>query len=252
MSIHDIALKVGKSLRSNSPTILTALGVSGVVGTAYLAGTASYTAALMLSSDPRGQWVDGKFIKAELTKKEQFKTIWKLYIPAATSGVVSVACVLGANRIGTKRAAAAGALLTVSERAFTEYKDKVIEELGVKKEQAVRDAIAQDRVNANPPPAQMIVIGSGKTVCYESHTGRYFECNMETLRRAENEINHQMLSENEANLNDFYHLVGLENTTSSSRSGWNSDKLMKLEFSSCISPDGQPCITFDYNYIVPF
>lgn len=252
MSIHEIALKVGKTLRSNSPTILTGLGVSGVLGTAYLAGKAAYASAEVLNADARGQWIDGVFHKAKLTKKEQFKTVWKLYIPATASGVVTVACVIGANRIGTKRAAAAYSLLGISERAFTEYKDKVVEELGVKKEQAVRDAIAQDRVNANPPPAQMIVLGSGKVICYEAHTGRYFECNMETLRRAENDINAQMLRENEATMNDFYHLVGLDGTTSSGGSGWNVDKLLKLEFSSVISPEGQPCLTFEYNYVVPF
>lgn len=251
MSIHDIALKVGKSLRSNSPTILTGVGISGVLSTAYLTARAAYASYDVLNLDSKGEWREGVFYPTKLSKKEQFKKVWKLYVPAAASGIVTTTCIVGANRIGTKRAAAAYSLLTVSERALSEYREKVIEEIGVKKEQAIRDTIAQDRVNA-APPAQMIVVGTNKVLCFEGHTGRYFESNMETLRRAENDINAQMFRDNEANLNDFYHLVGLEPTSTSSRTGWNVDKMLKLQFSSVISPDGQPCLAFEYNYVVPF
>jgi len=239
MSLNSILKRVERTVQSNSPAILAGIGVSGTISTAYLAAKAGYEI---------GGW---NYQFQELPKKEKIKACWKKYIPAGISGAITIGCVVSATRIGHKRAAAAYSLLTVAERSFTEYKEKVVEQLGEKKEQAIRDEIAQDRVNNNPPK-DVIVMGTGNVLCQETHTGRYFNCDMETLRKAENKINHQLISQNEANLNDFYYLVGLEPTSFSSVTGWNVDRQLELRFSTALTPDGRPCITFDYNYIIPF
>jgi hypothetical protein len=71
---------------------------------------------------------------------------------------------------------------------------------------------------------------------------------METLRKAENELNARLLAHDYATFDDFYYMVGLTRTSSSSQIGWKSDKLMKLEFSTVLTEDGRPCLSFDYNY----
>jgi hypothetical protein len=185
-----------------------------------------------------------------LTKKEKVKLVWKHYIPTAISATLTIGSIITGARIGMKKTAAAYSVLAVTERAFDEYKTKVVEELGEKKEKAIRDEIAQDHVNENQPGA--IVVGAGSVLCQEMHTGRYFNCDMETLRRAENRINSKLIREVEATLSDFYYMVGLPTTSYSSRTGWDCDKMMYLQFSTSITEDGRPCLVFDYNYVRPF
>ena len=231
--------RAGQVLKSNSPAILTALGVSGTVTTAYLTGKASYRAARRLSEEP-----------AWLSNREKVELVWDLYVPAAVSGAVTIGCIVGATRVSSKRAAAAYSLVTLSEKAFEEYREKVVEKLGERKEQEVRDEIAQSRVNANPP-GSAIVVGSGNVLCCELFTMRYFQSDMESLRKAENNINAKLNSHDYATLDDFYYMIGLGFTSDSGSIGWESDRLMSLDFTTTLSPDGKPCLAFGYNYTRP-
>lgn len=244
MNLHGLLQRVDKSLKQNSPAILTGIGVSGVITTAYLTGKGATEATRRIDQE---ESVGGTAGTRRQKIEERVRLTWKLYIPAGISGALTIGCIVAGSRIGAKRTAAAYSLLTLSERAFTEYQEHVVEKIGENKERTIRDEIAQERVRDNPP---VVIIGSGKVLCYEAHTDRYFNANMETLKRAQNEVNAQLLRENEANLNDFYHLVGLPHTSYSSCTGWTSDKLMELRISTVLEPETQvPCISFDYNYV---
>ena len=249
MNVANLVKSFEKIIRVNSPTILTAIGVSGTLTTAYLAAKTSFKAVRVI--DSKQERLDREEKSHPLDNKEKAKIIWKLYIPVGISGVLTVVCIIAGTKIGMKRTAAAYSLLTVSEKAFVEYKEKVVEQIGAKKEQDVRDAIVKDRVNNNPPQGA-IIIGSGDVLCYEMHTGRYFNSDMETLRKAVNTINAKMIHQMDASLSEFYYLVHLPQTSYSSMSGWNSDKMLELHFSTTMSEDGRPCIAFDYNYVIPF
>jgi hypothetical protein len=71
---------------------------------------------------------------------------------------------------------------------------------------------------------------------------------MESLRKAQNDINHKIVNDYYASLTDFYNLIGLAETAYSEEVGWNSDKLLELEFSAVMSSDNRPCISIAYNY----
>lgn len=249
MNFNTLINRSVKLLRDNSPTILTSLGVSGTITTAYLAAKASFKASEAVRIE---QIRLDSYIKSHpLEMKEKAKLVWKLYIPTGVSGVLTIGCIIGGAKAGSKRTAAAYSLMAVSEKAFTEYKEKVVEQLGDKKEKAIRDEIAQDRVTKNPNQG-IVVVGDGEVLCYEQHTGRYFRSDMETLRKAVNIVNAKMVRETEASLSDFYHEVGLSNTSYSDRTGWQSCRLLELSFSTTLSDDQRPCIAFEYNYIEPF
>lgn len=248
MNLMELVKRTEKLLRNNSPVILTSLGVSGTISTAYLAGKASFTSANTLALEGIRRGITEN--EDPMDFKEKAKLVWKLYIPTVASGALTIGCIIFGARIGSKRATAAYSLLSVSEKAFTEYKEKVVEQLGVKKEQNIRDEIAQDRISNNAQG--LVVVGAGNVLCYEMQTGRYFSSDMETLRKAVNEVNAKMIRETDASLSDFYHMVGLSNTSYSDRTGWTSCRLLELNFSTTMSSDGRPCIAFEYNYIEPF
>lgn len=242
MNLNDILKGSKKFVFDNSPAIMTAIGVAGVVSTAYLTGTATVKATSLYFEHERQ--LD------EMPRKEAtkwlFKYTWRLYLPAAVSTLATITCIVCANRIGNRRAAAMAAAYTISEKAFAEYKDKVVEKLGDKKEQAVRDEIQQDRVTRTSEESKNVIIAEGDVLCYEAFTGRYFKSNMEALKKAQNDTNYQMINDNYASLSDFYNRVGLPPTATSDEVGWNLDQLVELEFSTVLSEDGKPCIAINF------
>jgi Golgi nucleoside diphosphatase len=157
---------------------------------------------------------------------------------------------VGANRVQAKKTLAAQTAFAMSNRAYSEYKAKVIEQIGENKEQKVRDAIAEDTVKKTSP--EIIIAGSGGVLCCELYTQRYFDSDMESLKRAVNELNSKLLKHDYATLEDFYHLIGVSGTSVSAQLGWKSDKLLELYFSTQMANNGQPCLAFDYNYLETF
>jgi hypothetical protein len=204
-----------------------------------LAGRAGYQAAHKLESEP-----------ADMTLVERAKKTWKVYVPAGISGVLTTACIVGASRATNRRTAAAVTAYSLTERAFSEYREKVVEQIGKGKEQKLRDEVAQDRITRNPP-SQVIITSGGDVLCCELFTHRYFKSDMETLKQAQNKINYKILQLLYVTLEDFYDLIDLPHTSNSSNLGWDSDKLMELQFSTILSEGGEPCLAFDYNYTKP-
>src|SRR5690349_5429579 len=95
-----------KFTADNSPTILTALGAVGTLTTAYLAGKASFKAAQILDDYDT---ISIQENRPPLDAKDKVAVVWKLYIPAASTAIVTVTSIILANRIGTRRAAALAA-----------------------------------------------------------------------------------------------------------------------------------------------
>lgn len=243
MTLPTLARRLSKLATDNSPVILTAIGVTGVLSTAYLAARASFKSARMIDEHYEVM-LDGD----KLPIKKSVELCWKNYVPAATSATITIAAVICANRVEARRAAALAAVYTISERAFDEYKSKVVEKLGARKEQGIRDEIAQDQVTRNPVNnCEVIIAGTGEQLCYDTFSGRYFSSDMETLRKAQNDLNQQIINDSYASLSDFYYHVGLKATKTSSEIGWTTDKLMELRFSTVLSDDGRPCISVDFS-----
>lgn len=243
MNWTNIVGRTSRIISDNSPAILTGLAVAGTVMTAYLTGRATFKAAEIIHEDEaRGGTAGDRRQRI----KERTTLVWKLYLPAASSAVATIAFIIAANRIGTRRATALAAAYAISERAFEQYKDKVVEKIGSRKERSYRDEIAQEHVTRNPPPENLVWDESGSVLCCDLFTGRYFLSDMESLRRAANDVNHQVNNDYYASLSDFYDRVGLEKTSMSDDFGWNSDKLLELDFSTAMTPSGKPCLTFDF------
>lgn len=241
--LSELAIKTSKTVKSNSPEILTALAISGVVTTSYLVGKASFKAAQELKyADPN----------KDLTTKERTKRVWKFYIPAGISGAVTIGCIIGASKSNARRTAAAVTAYSITEKAFSEYKEKVVEELGKGKEQKLRDQLAQESVDKTPPGSkELVIIGGGHVMCCELYTHRYFKSDMETLRKAQNDINSDILHGLYATLEEFYDLIGLPHTSVSNHMGWDDGKVMELKFSTTLTEQGEPCLAFEYSYIKP-
>ena len=249
MGINTIFKSVVKVVTDNSPAILTAMGVAGVITTGALTGRATIKAVRALDQ------VKLDVAEAEDISVEEVKlhpsviaeTVWTFYIPVAIAGATSIACIVGAHSVHTKRNAALLSLYTLSDKAYNEYKDKTKEIFGEKETQKVSESIAQDQVAKNPPQSnEVLVLGNGSMLCYEPMTGRYFESDYEQIRKAVNDINRDLLSDMYVSLNDFYSRIGLPPTSMGEELGWTQDKPIEIEPTSVLSNDGRPCLSFTY------
>lgn len=249
MTLLEIAKRVEKLASDNSPAILTGIAVVGTITTAVLAGRATIKATDIIDEAERER--EQREISFALEPREKLALVWQVYLPPVGSAAATIACIICANRIGSRRAAAMAAAYSMSEKAFAEYRDKIVEKLGKNKEQTVRDDIAQDRMNRHPMPTGSVVILNGEVLCFDSLTGRYFTGNYENLRRAENDINFQINSYGHASLTEFYAILGLPPTKLSDELGWNLDNPLAVEFSAVMSDDGRPAVSISY-HTIPF
>lgn len=249
--ITEILKGFQQTVVKNSPAILTAIGVTGTISTAVLTARATHDALadlqIMLWTQDAEHFATLDEVMS-IPLKERVRLTWQHYLPPVAVGTVTIACVLGANHISTKRSTALVTAYSLTERAFAEYRDKVVEQIGANKEQKVRDAVAQDRVHADPVSnSQVIITGRGKVLCYESYTARYFECDVETIRKAQNDINEQIINEMYATLNDFNRAIGLPYAGIGEDVGWNTDKMLDIRFSTVMAEDERtPCISIGY------
>ena len=228
---------------SHSPELLTGIGIAGMASAVIFAVKATPKAERLLAEKERQSEAE------KLPGWEIMKTVAPCYIPAAVVFAVSTACILGANSVHARRHAALAAAYSLSETAFQEYSEKVKEEIGKNKEQKIRDGIAGDKLKKNPVEnREVILTGTGDSLCYDSISGRYFKTGIDKLQKIENLLNKRMLSEMFISLNDFYYEAGLEPLKGTGDDlGWNVDRgLIDLGFSSQLATDGTPCLVLLY------
>lgn len=245
------ARSIGLVLRKNSPQILTGMAVVGVIGTVVLAVRATPEAVREIHDaqiDLRDTSENEDAPLVDLTPRQIVETTWRIYLPAAVTGAATLACIIGSNAIGVRRQVAALGAYAIVDRAFAEYKDKVIEQFGEAKERKVHDAIAVERLTSNPPQseADVILTGKGNTLCYDTFSGRYFRSDMETIRQAQNTINGQIFHDMYIELDAFYELLGLRSTTLGQTHGFNIDNPVELVFTSHLSDGGEPALAIGW------
>lgn len=260
INLSKIAKNLQTAIAKHSPEILTGIGITGMITTTVLAVRATPKAMKLIEAEKERQnreiideaVKNGQDICNQITKLDPLsviKTTWKCYIPTIVTGVTSTACLIGASAVNVKRNAALATAYTLSETALREYQEKVVETIGEKKEQAVREAIAKDDVDRHPVTnREVIITNKGNTLCYDVHSDRYFRSDIEKLRQIVNDLNRQMLSDMYISLNDFYYEIGLTRTEMGDELGWNIDQgFIDLDFSSHLSSDGEPCLAIKYS-----
>lgn len=241
-NISKIINEIQKAVVKHSPEILTGLGIAGMITTTVLA-VKSTPKALDLINDRKDELETEKLPPIEVVK-----TAWKCYIPAAVTCATSTACLIGASSVHLKRNAALATAYKLSESAISEYKDAVIDKIGEKKEQTIRDKVAEEKMKKNPvSSSEVFITEKGNTLCYDTISGRYFKSDIDRIKRAENAINKQLLDEMYVSLNDLYDELDLDHTKLGDELGWKiDDGLVELYFSSQLADDGTPCVVMDF------
>lgn len=247
--LAQFARDVKTSLARHSPEILIGFGITGMLTTTVLAVKATPKALRLMEEKKEELEVE------TLTPLETVKTTWKCYIPAAITGAVSIACLIGSNSVNAKRNAALATAYKLSESAFTDYREKVVETIGEKKERSVRDKVSEEQVANNPRHnTEVIVTGKGQTLFFDPLSSRYFYSDLEKIKRAENKLNKEIICDafdHGRTVNDFYTEIGLPHTATGDNLGWKLDYLIDIYPSAQMveegtDHEGEPCIVINY------
>lgn len=240
--VSTVIKSIQKSVTRHSPEILMGIGIAGMVTTTVLAVKAT-PKALRLLEEAQRESEDG------LTGTDKVKVCWKCYIPAAVTGVVSVSCLIGASSVNNRRNAALATAYKLSETALTEYRDKVVETIGEKKEQLVREKVAEEHIKKNPVSKnEVLITQKGETLCYDSISGRYFKSDIDKIKKTVNDLNRRMLNDMYISLNEFYYELDLDGIGVGDDLGWNIDHgFIDIDFGSQLADDGTPCVVINYS-----
>ena len=253
------ACKVG--LTKNAPTILTITGITAMASSTYWAVKATPKALALkekaevdknkkagtFKGDKVNDWVP-------LTKVEIVQTCWRCYAPAFITGVLGAACLVGANSMNLRKNAALAAAYALSETNFKEYREKTLEEVGEKKEEKIRNAVAEEKITKNPVDVSKVLeTGNGDTLCYDAICGRYFKSSIEKLKSALNELNLELVQDGYVSLNQYYDLIGLPDGMLGDDLGWSLNErhsTVQLDLSAQLTKDEKqtPCMVVSFKY----
>lgn len=261
MDLGILFKKAGKVAAENSPAILAALGVSGTLTTAYLSAKGAFKSSKDIEEASQEKYK--KFQQAQvaedqaevdelnggaLTTREAFDLTWKNYIPAAASAALTISAIILAVRVQERRNAALASAYSVVEKSYAEYRAKNIEKNGKNKDQAVKDAVAQDNMDRIENTLSPIIItGKGDTSCVDGWSGRKFSSSRNIIDKAVNEFNRTLNNNDFASLSEFWALLGIDPTSDSDYIGWNRESgLLELEWSAVVDKNDEPALYYTF------
>lgn len=194
--------------KRNSATILTVVGVAGVVATSVMAVKATPKAlrAIENAKEEKGE---------ELTRFETVVAAAPAYIPAVVMGVTTIGCVVGANILNKRQQASLVSAYALMDQSFKDYKKKVTELYGEDANDQVKGAIVKDKYGERE-----FDLEDGKKLYYDMYSEQYFEATPFMVQRAEYELNRMNITDGSVYLNDWYRLLDLEPVEHGGDFGW--------------------------------
>lgn len=277
--VKNAIANVGKVVEQKSPAILTGIGIGSFVGCAVLAVKATPKAIQLMDlkaqekyiellnpNDPAEyetyeEWLGVEELRIVqpsvyfqvLTPVEVVKSTWRAYAPSVGLGVIGLVCLIAAARVNSARNAAFAGAASIAEKALYEYQQKVFDILGEDKANEIRDQIAKDHIqkidveSVSGVDNQVVCSrGTGDTWIYDPVTDRKWKSDLETVRAAMNDFNHDLIGGIYGSLNDWYYCLGIKGVQIGDDIGWCSDKLLGIRFAAMVLDNGEPAIVLDY------
>lgn len=222
VNVQQIAHKAEKSLKKNSPTILSCIAVVGVVTSTVLAIKATPKAlqAIENATDEKGD---------ELTKREIIQVAARSYIPTAITCVSTIVCILGANVLNKRQQASLISAYALLDDTFKKYRKAAVSVYGEDADSKIKDQMAEqvwicpNGYNVYDPDMDY---DSEKFLFYDFISQRYFNATLPAVLNAQYHINRNLQLRGEVSINELYSFLGIEPVTGGDDIGWNMDYML--------------------------
>lgn len=229
-------------LRKNSPTLMFAAGVVGVIGTAVLASRATYKLEdVLIETDEQLDKIrtaGSEYVEYSEEDRQKdivlcyIKTGFKiagLYAPAAIVGALSITALTGAHVTLTRRNVSLTAAYAALDKGFRRYRDRVIGELGADKDREFRYEMEQREIVEEGPegPTTKLILQPGRASVY----ARFFEkgnknWNQQTAYNSmfvscqQEWANNLLRYQGHVFLNEVYDMLGMDRSREGAIVGW--------------------------------
>lgn len=257
--------------QKHSPTLLFATGLVGFAGTIVLASRATLQLGDVLDQARTDEtdleeyherspeiMSSEELIKYKaILKVRTAGKIFKLYAPSLAVAAVSVAALTGSHHILSKRNAAVTAAFATIQKGFSEYRERVVEDLGSDKDREYLHGVKTSTevvVDENGKKKQV----TKRTAAGVSPFGRLFndsnpnwnptvEYSLFFLKSQQNYVNDLLRVRGWVTLNEVYDRLGFEQTKDGMVIGWvldNKDGDGKIDFGIWDSNDMHRVVDF--------
>ena len=248
MSIKSAFVNAGIFLRKNSPTILTLMSIGGVALTVVTAHNDTLKAEEVLYREN----VDYH------DKKEVIKATWHCYIPTAISGLSTITCILGSHYFSNKQKEALSRAYLFSQATLHEYEKKVIEKIGERKEQEIKEKTVESLAEQQSPRANFLtdskdayVTGHGNTLIYSVPDKEYIRSDINYLKTVQNDINAKLIGGYDS-LFDWNYIrlsIGLPYDKKANYEGINVDYLLEFKFDPVLMDNNEVRVNMYYETV---
>ena len=219
-----------------TPSILAVLGVVGFI-------TATVMVAKVAPQVKYDLDVEEGY-SGPLPLRDKIKIVAPKYAPAVAMMMISTAAIVASSHIHSARYASVLALYAVSERTLSRWQDAILEEVGPKKKELIRQRTTEPRGDI----PQHITADGDRMLFFDDFTGRYFRADsLESVRRVVNEANDFMLGEDYITFNEYSERLGMPRSGVGEDLYWiASDGLIKVLYDSHIKDDSYPCVSMQF------
>ena len=257
--MQKLLYKSAAYLKRNSGTILTIMSTVGVVTTTVLAVKATPRAVELIKKDSR---INHDGDPHAYTNMEAVRSCWKCYIPAAVTGLSTIACIVGSNVINQRTQAALTSAYALVSSSYKQYKDKLKELYGEETHNNIVDSIVKEKVKDVYISSECSFTRCSLDVeeddnairlFYDEYSGKYFETTLAKVIAAEYHMNRNFNIGGYADINDWYDFLGLCHDTNFDYVGWSANVMINgglmpwIEFNhrEVALDDGLNCIVIE-------
>jgi hypothetical protein len=196
-----------------------------------------------------------------LTKLEKVKAYGFLYWPTVLIGCATAGFIANSNVKYAKHIIALSDAVMLSQKAYSEYKDNVIKQIGEAKEKKIDDKGLQEKVSNITPEKlddnNVIDTGNGDVLFLDEWSGMIFKSSRQSIDEAFIKLNNKIMKDDYVTLNNLYEFIEVPSTGSGQYMGWDlqncydttggSEMLINHDYSSTISADGRtPIMVLKY------
>lgn len=211
--LGDLCTKI--SIAAKSPEVLSGIAVGGVILTSIFTARAVPKAIRAIEDEKRYRNemaanradLEKRYLNKDpkevykreyedLTKVDIFKITFKYFIPPVLCGGITIASIIGAQRINTMRQAAMAAGYEILRNSFDDYRMHVKEVMDKKKFEELEEKIREDKINRileeNPisdKDFEHFDVEAGAVIAVEPTTGHRFVTTYEQLYRMVDDVN---------------------------------------------------------------
>lgn len=242
---NAVTSKIGRQVligKKHSPAILFAGGVAGVITTTVLACRATLRVTDVLDAlDSQRTMLDNVPMSEKERSRQEAKVrfsagkdIARLYAPSIGVGVISIGMLTGSHVVLSRRNAAVVAAYSALDRGFSDYRQRVRDELGEDKELEFRHGVEVRQETVVDEDGKKKVVDH-KVASVPSVYARFFdefssswsrqpESNQLFLNCQQNYANDLLRARGHVFLNEVYDLLGIPRSKAGAVVGWIMSK----------------------------